>query len=217
MPTSATIRALHGLRDLTMIKWYAIPLLAIVFYIYAVEIKKAKTSGNWNAVFAGLTLFGMDFINETVNGWIFHFTGRSALWTTPGDTALRVMLGWNLEIIFMFAIAGIIYYYTISDDPTDRILGIPDWWFWAVAYSAFCVFVECLLNIGGHLVWEYEYWNLSFKGVWLIFLFGYFHFYVATIIVLKMKSIRRKIMTVASLYGIAAIGNIVAAALGWVY
>jgi len=217
MPTSATIRALHGLRDLAMIKWYAIPLLAIVFYIYAVEIKKAKTSGNWNAVFAGLTLFGMDFINETVNGWIFHFTGRSALWTTPGDTALRVMLGWNLEIIFMFAIAGIIYYYTISDDPTDRILGIPDWWFWAVAYSAFCVFVECLLNIGGHLVWEYEYWNLSFKGVWLIFLFGYFHFYVATIIVLKMKSIRRKIMTVASLYGIAAIGNIVAAALGWVY
>ena len=67
MPTAATIRALHGLRDLTMIKWYIIPLLAIVLYIYATEIKKAKNNGNWNAVFAGLTLFGMDCINETWN------------------------------------------------------------------------------------------------------------------------------------------------------
>lgn len=217
MPTAATIRALHGLRDLTMIKWYIIPLMAIVFYIYATEIKKAKKSGNWNAVFAGLTLFGMDCINETWNGWVYHFTGWSAVWTTPGDTAFRVMLGWNIEIIFMFAIAGMIYYYTISDDPKDRILGIPDWWFWAVGYSVFCVFVECLLNIGGHLVWEYEYWRLSFKGVWLIFFFGYFHFYVATLFVVGMKSIRNKIITVASLYGIAIAGNLVAALLGWQY
>ncbi|NOY67948.1 MAG: hypothetical protein GXP53_00420 [Deltaproteobacteria bacterium] len=218
MPTAATIRALHGLRDLTMIKWYIIPLMAIVFYIYATEIKKAKKSGNWNAVFAGLTLFGMDCINETWNGWVYHFTGRSAVWTVPGDTAFRVMLGWNIEIIFMFAIGGMIYYYTISDDPKDRILGIPDWWFWAVAYSVFCVLVECLLNLGGHLVWEYEYWNLSFKGIWLIFFLGYFHFYVATLFVVGMKSIRNKIITVASLYGIAIIANVVAMGLlGWKY
>lgn len=218
MPTAATIRALHGLRDLTMIKWYIIPLMAIVFYIYATEIKKAKKSGNWNAVFAGLTLFGMDFINETVNGWVYHFTGRSAVWTVPGDTAFRAMLGWNIEIIFMFAIGGLIYYYTISDDPKDRIFGIPDWWFWAVAYSAFCVFVECLLNMGGQLVWEYEYWNLSFKGIWLIFFFGYFIFYVATIFVVGMKSIKNKIITVASLYGVAIIANVVAMGLlGWKY
>jgi len=40
--TEATQQALCGLRDLTMIKWYVIPLLAIVFYIYTREIKEAR-------------------------------------------------------------------------------------------------------------------------------------------------------------------------------
>ncbi len=42
MPTQASQAALNGLRDLTMIKWYVIPLLAIVLYIYATEMKKAR-------------------------------------------------------------------------------------------------------------------------------------------------------------------------------
>ena len=63
MPTPASQMALDGLRDLTTLKWYVIPLLAIVFYIYTAEIQKAKRSGNWDAIYAGLTLFGMDFIN----------------------------------------------------------------------------------------------------------------------------------------------------------
>ena len=216
--TEASQRALIGLRDLTMIKWYIIPLLAIVIYIWAMEIKKARKSGNWNAIYAGLTLFGMDFINETWNGVVFHLTQHSAVWTTPGDTALRTMVGWNIEIMFMFSIAGLIYYHTISENREDKILGIPDWWFWAIGYAAFCVFVECLLNAGGHLVWEYEYWNLSFKGVWLIFFFGYFHFYVATLLVIGMKTHKSKIITVATLYAIAILGNVLfLGILGWTY
>ena len=70
---------------------------------------------------------------------------------------------------------------------TGRILGLPEPWFWAAAYSAFCVFVEWFLNLGGHLVWEYPFWNRSFAGVWLIFLIGYFHFFAAIIIVLSLK------------------------------
>ncbi|MBT4365365.1 MAG: hypothetical protein HN737_11900 [Desulfobacterales bacterium] len=218
MPTSASQMALENLRDLSTIKWYVIPLLAIVFYIYTSEIKKARESGNWNAVLCGLTVFGMDFINETWNGWVFHLTQRSALWTAPGDTALRTMVGWNIEIIFMFAISGIIYYNTLSDDKKEKILMIPNRWFWAIGYAAFCVFVECLLNKGGHLVWEYPWWNLSFKGVWLIFLFGYFHFYVACIIVLSLRSMKARIITVSSLYIIAITANIIAMGfLGWVY
>ena len=186
--TPASEMALQNLRDLTTLKWYVIPLLAIVFYIYTSEIKKARKSGNWNAVFAGLTVFGMDFINETWNGWVFHLTQRSAMWTAPGETALRTMVGWNIEIMFMFAISGIIYYNTLSEDKTEKIMGLPNQWFWAIGYAAFCVFVECLLNAGGHLVWEYPWWHRSFKGVWLIFLFGYFHFYVAIIIVINLKN-----------------------------
>ena len=216
--TPASEMALQNLRDLTTLKWYVIPLLAIVFYIYTSEIKKARKSGNWNAVLAGLTLFGVDFINETWNGWVFHLTQRSAMWTAPGDTALRTMVGWNIEIMFMFLLSGIIYYNTLSEDRTEKIMGLPNQWFWAIGYAAFCVFVECLLNAGGHLVWEYPWWHRSFKGVWLIFLFGYFHFYVAIIIVINMKTIQRKIMAVSSLYAIAILANIVAMGLlGWRY
>jgi hypothetical protein len=218
MLTPATQQALQGLRDLHTLKWYVIPLLAIVFYIYIVEIKKAKASGNWDAIFAGLTLFGMDFINETWNGWVLHFTQYSAFWTTPGETALRTMVGWNIEIMFMFAISGIIYYHTLTENKDIKILGLPEKWFWAIGYAVFCVFVECLLNIGGLLVWEYPWWNLSFKGVWLIFLIGYFHFYVAIILVLSLKSIRNKILAVSALYGIAIVMNIIGLGiLGWTY
>ncbi|MBN2283334.1 MAG: hypothetical protein JXO48_05545 [Deltaproteobacteria bacterium] len=216
--TEASRLALEGLRDLTTLKWYVIPLLALVFYVYTAEMKKAWTTGNWNAIFAGLTIFGMDFFNETWNGWVFHFTQWSAVWTTPGDTALRTLVGWNIEIMFMFAILGIIFYNTLFEDRRIKILGIPNWWFWAVAYAAFCVFVEVLLNMGGHLVWEYEYWFRSFKGIWLIFFFGYLHFYVAAVIVIGLRTIKAKAITVSIIYAVPIIMNIVAFGfLGWVY
>ena len=82
--TPASEMALQNLRDLTTLKWHVIPLLAVVFYIYTAEIQKARKSGNWDAVLAGLTLFGVDFSNETWNGWVFHLTQRSAMWTAPG-------------------------------------------------------------------------------------------------------------------------------------
>jgi hypothetical protein len=216
--TEASKLALDGLRDFSLIKWYVIPLLAIVIYIYVKEIKEARSSGNWDAVFAGLTLFGMDFFNETWNGWIFALTGRSAFWTAPGDTALRTMIGWNIEIMFMFAIAGIIFYHSFSNNRDAKILGIPERWALAIGYSIFCVFVECLLNLGGHLVWEYPFWYRSLGGVWLIFLIGYFHFYVAVILVLRLNSNRKKIIAISCIYTVPVIMNIIGfAVMGWVY
>jgi len=195
--TDATLQALDGLRDLSMVKWYIIPILMTVFYIYAKEIRLARSNGNWDAVFAGLTLFGVDFFNET---------------------CLRTMIGWNIEIIFMFLLGGIVYYYTLSESTTEKIMGIPEKWFWAIGYSVFAVFIECLLNIGGHLVWEYPFWNLSFKGVWLIFFFGYFHFYCAIIFMLSLKMVKNKIITLSVIYAIPAVMNIIALGfLGWNY
>ena len=68
--TAASQAALSGLWDFSMLKWYVIPLLAVVFYIYVKEMKDARRTGNWDALIAGLTLFGMDFFNETWNGWV---------------------------------------------------------------------------------------------------------------------------------------------------
>ncbi len=201
-----------------MLKWYVIPLLALVFYVYTKEIKLARGTGNWNAVLAGLTIFGVDFFNETWNGWVMHLSGRSAFWTTPGDTALRTMVGWNIEIMFMFLIIGIIYYHTLSESTTEKILGVPEKWFWAVIYSAFCVFVEALLNKGGHLVWEYPFWYRSFAGIWLVFLIGYFHFFCAAILVISLREMRNKLITVGIIYAVPVSMNILAFGfLGWNY
>ncbi len=216
--TAASQAALSGLWDFSMLKWYVIPLLAVVFYIYVREMKDARRTGNWDAIIAGLTLFGMDFFNETWNGWVLVLTKRSALWTAPGETALRTMVGWNIEIMFMFAISGIIFYQTLDDDPKTKILGLPNRWFWAVGYSAFCVFIEILLNKGGLLVWEYPFWNRSFGGIWLIFLIGYFHFYVAIILVLKIKTTSRRFAAVAAIFAVPILMNIFARViLGWRY
>ena len=216
--TQATLQALDGLRDFSMVKWYIIPLLAIVFYVYSKEIRLARQSGNWDAVFAGLTVFGIDFFNESWNGWVLHFTQHSAFWTTPGDTALRTMVGWNIEIMFMFLLVGIIYYYTLSESTTEKILGMPEKLFWAIGYSVFCVFVECLLNYGGHLVWEYPFWYRSFGGIWLIFLIGYFHFFCGVIWVITRKTMKGKISVLTFIYSVPIIMNILAfGVFGWNY
>jgi hypothetical protein len=216
--TPSSELALQGLRDLSTIKWYVIPMLSFVFYVYTAEIQKARRSGNWDAIFAGLTLFGMVLFNETWNGWIFHHTQHSAFWTAPGETALRITVGSNIEILFMFTVSGIVFYNTLSDNRDAKTLGLPDRWFWAIGYTVFCLFIECLLNLGGHLVWEYPYWNLSFKGIWLILLIGYFHFYVAIILVLALKSIKSKIIAVSSIYAFTITANIITFGfLGWFY
>jgi len=216
--TPATEQALSGLRDLSMIKWYIIPLFAIVFYIYTKEIKEARQTKNWDAVLAGLTIFGADFFNETWNGWVMYLSQRSAFWTTPGDTALRTLVGWNIEIMLMFLILGIIYYHTLSESKKEKIVGLPEKWFWAIYYSIFCVFVECVLNIGGQLVWEYPFWNLSFKGIWLIFFIGYFQFFFFAALVISLKSMKAKLMTVGIIYAVPIIMNILAFGFwGWRY
>ena len=209
--TTATEQALWGLRDLSLLQWYVIPLMAFVFYVYTREIREARLTQNWNAVLAGLTIFGVDFFNETWNGWI-------AFWTTPGDTALRTMIGWNIEIMFMFTLLGIIYYHTLSESKKEKILGLPEKWFWAIGYSVFCVFIECILNIGGLLVWEYPFWNLSFKGIWLIFFIGYFNFFCFAILVISLKTLKTKLMTVGIIYAVPVLMNILALGFwGWRY
>jgi len=43
------------------------------------------------------------------------------------------------------------------------------------------------------LVWEYPFWNLSFKGIWLIFFLGYFIFFCAAILVISLKTLKAKL------------------------
>lgn len=203
-PTDASLEALSKLRQLNPVTgWYIIPLMVIVMYIYAVEIKKARETNNWSTVFAGLTLLGLDLINEIWNGLVFAFTNYSAFWTTPGASAFIILIGWNIEIAFMFSIAGIVFVKLLPEDKNKKMFGIPNRWAMAIGFTIFSVFVEMLLNWGNYLIWEYPWWH--WYNPVLIFLIGYFHFFVGAFYVYDLPTKKRKVRVVGIIYGIAAV------------
>ena len=200
-PTDASLEALSNLRQLNSLTgWYIIPILAIVLYIYGVEIKKARETKNWNTVFAGLTVLGLDLINEIWNALVFAFSNYSAFWTTPSASAYIILIGWNLEIAFMFSIAGITFAKFLPDDKNKKMLGLPNRWAMAIGFSIFCVIVEIFLNWGNYLIWEYVWWN--WYNPVLIFLIGYFHFFVGAFYVYDLPELKDKIKVVGIIYGV---------------
>jgi hypothetical protein len=216
--TESARQALVGLRDWTTLQWYVIPLLVVLLLVYATEIREARRSGDWDCVVAGLALFSADFVNESLNGWIFSLSGYSALWLAPGPTALRTLVGWNVEIMFMFGIAGIVWFKILGPDPRARILGLPDRWFWAIGFSAFAVVVEHALNGGGLLVWDFRWWNRGLPAAIPIFLFGYLWFFVAAKFAIERRTLRAKLTVPAVLFGFAVALNLVGlGALGMTY
>jgi len=211
MPTDASRRALAILRDGSQFEWYVIPLLALVLYVYMVEIERR----NWSLVFAGLALWGMDWFNETWNGLVFHFSNYAPVWGAPGRTAFLILIGLNIEICFMFAIAGIVVAKGLPRDKNMRILGMPNRHFMAIAASIFCVIVEILLNACGALTWDWSFWNAG--APWLIFLFGYLPFFVVAFWVHDMETVRQKAVAVGVIYTVDAIGLILfGGILGWI-
>jgi len=205
-PTPASLEALSKLRQLNPdTGWYIVTLLVIVLYIYGVEIKKARETNNWSTIFAGLTILGLDLINEIWNALVFAFSDYSAFWTTPSASGFIILIGWNIEIAFMFSIAGIVFAKFLPEDKNQKFLGLPNRWTWAIGFTIFSVFVECLLNIGGYLIWEYPWWDLSLGGIWLIFLIGYFPFFVGAFYVYDLPERKDKIKVVGVIYGISII------------
>ncbi len=201
MPTAAALEASRILRDGSVFQWYVIPLFALVVYVYAVEIERK----NWNLFFAGLAFWGLDWFNEIWNSLVFHFSNTAPVWGAPGKTAYLILIGLNIEICFMFAVAGITFSKILPADKRLRILGLPNRLVMAVIGSAFCVFVEFLLNAVGALTWDYAWWNRG--APWLIFLIGYLPFFLVSFRVHDMESVPRKAMTVGGIlaFDLAAI------------
>ncbi|MEJ2038536.1 MAG: hypothetical protein P8X55_06330 [Desulfosarcinaceae bacterium] len=211
MPTESAAKALSILRDGSHFSWYVIPLLAFVVYVYAVEIERR----NWNLVFAGLAFWGMDWFNEIWNALVLHGTGFAPVWGAPGQTAYLIFAGLNIEICFMFAVAGIAYGKMLPGDPKLKILGIPNRLFLAMVNSAFCVVVEIWLNSIGALTWDYAWWNAG--APWLIFLIGYLPFFLVSFRVHDMKTIRAKAATVGVIYAVDGLAILIfGPVLGWI-
>jgi hypothetical protein len=194
--TEAARQALSILRDGSQFQWYVIPLFALVVYVYAVELERR----NWNLVFAGLAYWGMDWFNEIWNGLVFHFTQYAPVWGTPGKTAFLILIGLNIEICFMFAIAGIAFGKMLPTDKHMKVLGLPNRLLFAITGAIFCMFVEILLNSVGALTWDYPWW--SARAPWLIFLIGYLHFFLVSFWVHDMEKIKNKAITVGAILAV---------------
>ncbi|MFD8920452.1 hypothetical protein ACFV0Y_21950 [Streptomyces sp. NPDC059569] len=200
--------ALEQLRDASQFEWYVIPLLLLVLYAYAAEVERR----NWDVLFAGLALWGMDWFNEIWNALVFHFSGRAPVWGAQGDTAYQILIGLNIEICFMFAVMGIVAAKFLPPRGT-RVLGLPNRPVLIAVNSAAAVGVEIVLNRAGVLTWEWDWWRAGFPFV--LFLVGYVPFFLACFVVHDMPRVRTKAVTVGTILGIDALALAVFGTLGW--
>jgi hypothetical protein len=157
----------------------------------------------------------MDWFNEIWNALVLHATGYAPVWGAPADTAFLILVGLNVEICFMFAIAGIVVGKLLPKDPALRILGLPNRVVVALAASTFCVIVELFLNAVGALTWDYWWW--SARMPWLIVVFGYYTFFAVAFWVHDLPTVRRKAQVVGALYAFdAACLGLFAGVLRWI-
>jgi len=204
-------QALSILRDPSYFQWYVIPFLLVVIYIYHNEIRLK----NYSAVFAGLALWGCDWFNEIWNALVFHFTQYAPVWGTPGESAFVILIGLNIEITLMFLLLGIACTIILPEDRKMKILGIPNRLLFAVIFTTLAVIIEIILNAVGALTWEYAWW--SARNPWLIWLIGYFYFFVVAYLVYDMKTIKAKALTVGAIFAVdIACLVIFMGVLGWI-
>ncbi|WP_304942082.1 hypothetical protein [Vallitalea guaymasensis] len=209
--TVSAKQGLEILRTTSNFQWYVIPILIIVIYIYAVEVEKR----NWNVLLAGLAFWGMDWFNEIWNALVFHFSGYAPVWGAPTKSAYLILIGLNIEITFMFLVAGIACAKMLPKDKKKKILGIPNRYFLVVFNSILFVIVEIILNRMGVLTWEYSWWQPYCP--WLILLIGYMPFIAMCYIVHDMKKIKNKLITVGIIFAVDILGLVIfGAILRWI-
>lgn len=209
--TTFTLEAEHMLRKPGQLDWSTITLLALVVYVYAVEIERR----NWSAILAGLAFWFMDWANELINALVLHFNGDAALWTVTGRSSYVILIGLTVEISLFFAINGVIFTKLLPADRSMRILGVPNRWALAILLSVVSVGVELLLHADGVFHWHYWWWNVATFPV--IVVFGYLTFYVVCFWVYDMNDRRRQIAVVGTLGAVDLLaGLILGPVLGWV-
>jgi hypothetical protein len=151
--------------------WSIIPILTFTIYAYVNELQL----GNYASVVAGLTFLSLDVVNELFNTMVYYRTG-CALWETPGSSSLLILPGWNIEILFMFAIAGLTFAKMLSMTDSRLLKFIL-----CLIMSTFCVSVEMYLNHINVLVWKYAFWDKTTPLV--IWFFGYLHFFGVSMLI----------------------------------
>src|SRR5262245_54676618 len=170
--TDATLKAERLVRDPSQFTWYPVALLAFVIYAYANEVER----GRFDIIAAGLAVWLADWFNEIINSLVLQASNTAPLWASTGPTAYQFLIGLNVEISFMFALAGIVYVKLLPQNRSVRILGMPNRLAVALGLSIVSVAVELFLHASGTFPWHYWWWNTPF--VPLIVILGYLWFYL---------------------------------------
>jgi hypothetical protein len=200
--TEATRQAERLVRDPHLFKWYAVALLALVIYAYANEVERRR----FDVIAAGLAIWFADWFNEIVNALVLQASGTAPLWASTGPTAYQFLVGLNVEISFMFALAGIVYAKLLP--PTGRRFTL------ALGLSVVSVAVELFLHASGTFHWHYWWWNVASAPV--IVVFGYLWFYLFAAWVYDAPDDRRRWRRVGTLAGIdVAMALVFGVGFGW--
>ena len=86
-------------------KWYIVPLFVIWLFLIVNEIRQKRFS----VVFGAAAFWLWDVFNETWNAMVYATTGQPVWGTTAaGGSALQILVGYNIEISFMFFILGML-------------------------------------------------------------------------------------------------------------
>ena len=87
------------------LKWYIVPLFVIWLFLIVNEIRQKRFS----VVFGAAAFWLWDVFNETWNAMVYATTGQHVWGTTAaGGSALQILVGYNIEISFMFFILGML-------------------------------------------------------------------------------------------------------------
>lgn len=159
--------------------WTFIFILAVVFYVYWTEIHKK----NYEAVFAGLALYGVHWLYEIANAIIGHFSGYP-LWSVSNQsTTFILLIGVCWELSMMFSLAGIISFKMMPQDRTTHYFakngkkGISCKLMVTLEMALlFALFESFLAGTSNHsFIWVYKWW-----GVVPVFITTYIPFFLAS-------------------------------------
>ena len=174
-----------AVRSTENFNWTFIFILAVVFYVYWSEIHKK----NYEAICAGLALYGVHWLYEICNAVIGHFSGYP-LWTVSNaSTTFILLIGVCWELSMMFSLAGIISYKMLPEDKSKKILGMDCRLFGALSMALlFALFESFLAGTSNHsFIWVYKWW-----GVLPVFITTYIPFFLAANYVPFMEPKKRK-------------------------
>ena len=186
-------------RDTGNFNWTFIFILAVVFYVYWSELHKK----NYDAIFAGLALYGVHWLYEIMNAIIAEASGYP-LWAVGNDsTTFILLIGVSWELSMMFSLAGIISFKMLPHDRTKHYFsrsgdkprkGIDCRLVGAISMALLFALVESFLAAtkNDSFIWVYKWW-----GVIPVFFTTYIPFFLASNYVPDMKPKTRKIFLIS--------------------